>query len=116
MSTETIIRGENRLLVRSLRLSDGSTPLLVSSLALAKATLLQGRTVRAVYTLGTDDELRAGSATDELVLELTSARSAALAEGPVTVRWELRVADADFEAEPDVFIDKIDETPWRIVA
>lgn len=116
MSTETLIRGENRLLTRQLRLSDGTTPLLVSTLAQAKATLLQGRAVRAVFTLGTDDELRAGAETDELVLELTSAQSAALAEGPVTVRWELRVADTDFEAEPDVFIDKIDETPWRIVA
>lgn len=115
MATETIIRGENRLLTRTLRLNDGVTALPVASLALAKVTLLQGGKEKLAFTLGTHAQLRAGGSADEIVFELTSATTLALKAGlPITLRWELRVADADFTAEPGLFIDIQDETPWSL--
>jgi hypothetical protein len=110
-----IIRGENRLLSRSLRLNDGVTPLPVSSLARAAVQLMQAGKVKFTYVAGTNPELRAGAAADELVLELTSAVSLALKPGPVTLRWDLWVADADFLVEPALFKDLQDEIPWSIV-
>lgn len=110
-----LLRGENRLLSRSLRLSDGVTPLLVATLQRASVEVLQAGKVRATYVLGTAPALRAGVATDELVLELTSALTLALKPGPVALRWEFRRVDAAFTVEPGgVFIDRLEETPFTL--
>lgn len=115
MSMPILYRGENRLITRQLRQDDGTTPLLVSALSSVVLKLYQGDTLQGTFTKGTDPQLRAGTGTDELVFELTSTISLALAANlPLTLRWELQLPDADFSAEPSVFIDHQIERPFLI--
>lgn len=101
-----LYRGENRLFTRTLFLQDGTTELLVSELVSAQVELRQGSSVVATYVWGTDSQLRAGSETNELVLEITSALSLTLQlQVPLEAKWTFKVTDADFESEPDAFID-----------
>ncbi len=103
---KTLIPGENRIFRRSLFLEDGVTALLVSALSYASVKLKQGNTVIATYVLGTGTQLRAGSTSSELALEITSAVTAALTTGiPLTAVWTFKVADAGFVNEPNLFID-----------
>lgn len=117
MTQQTLIRGENRLITRAMLLDDGVTPLLRSSLAAAQVQVMQGGVVLHTFVYLTNNQLRAGDANNELLFELTSEVTAALELGDVVLRWKLQVTDADFEVEdPAVFIDFIDETPWRVAA
>jgi hypothetical protein len=108
MSTPKLYRGENRLFQRDLFLENGTTPLLTASLNAATVELIQNDTVLHTYVRGTDVQLRDDVAeTNRLILELTTAVSAGLTPGtPLKARWTLKVADADFEAEPGYFTDK----------
>lgn len=103
---QTIIPGENRLFHRTLFLENGTDPLLVSSLSYASVQLKQGTTVIATYVKGVGTQLRAGTAANELVLEVTSTITGQLViDTPLTAMWTLKVADTDFVNEPGLFID-----------
>lgn len=104
MSTaqHTIVRGENRRLQRTLRQADG-TPLEVSALASAQVELIQSGELARTLTLD-DPEVYPGAGGTSLVLELTSAITAALKPTQLVERWTLRVNDAAFIAEPNVAI------------
>lgn len=104
----TIYRGENRIFARTLFLADGVTSLPVANLAGARVILMQGG--RAVtggeFILGTDDEIREGSAANVLEYEMTSTVSSALKPGTLSLRWTLLVTDAEFTEEAGgTFID-----------
>lgn len=117
MSLPTLYRGGNRLLARTLRLADGETALPVASLAGAKAILMQGGTVCSTAILGTDAQIHVGATEDELVLEITSAVTAAMRPGvQLDVVWLLKLPDAAFVVEPDsVFIDVIKEAVAEVL-
>ena len=116
MSTPTIYPGENRRFSRSLYLENGTTTLPVASLSYARAELYQQGTLLATYLLSAATNLRAGSAANELILELTSTFTATLTEGRVLeVKWTLKVADTDFTQEPNVFVDMQLETLAEIL-
>ena len=101
-----ILQGENRLLPRQLTLADKTTPLPVASLDRVEVVLSQKGSTVATYVLGTNPQVRATGAA-ELVLEITTAVSTALAKGPVHEVWTLERANAEFVAEPGKQVDRI---------
>ncbi len=102
----TIYRGENRRFSRTLYLADGTTELLVASLAGARVQIVQGARITSSFVLGTDAELRAGTAPNELLFDLSSEESAALVPGmPLSLRWTIKIPDADFVADAATFLD-----------
>lgn len=109
----TLFRGENRILRRLLRLSDGVTPLPLANLAPGgiRVQVMQRGSPKASFVLGTDACVRAGTAADELVFEITTAVSGALKAGDVvTLRWTIRYPDAAFAAEPgNLRVDILEE-------
>lgn len=107
MANTTIIRGENRRLIRNLKQADG-TPLLTAALARAQVELLQGGSVLHTFVLGTDDELTAGEDGSSLVLELTSAITLGLSPSNLTERYNLQITDGAYVAEPGKAIHIID--------
>lgn len=101
-----LLQGENRLLTRQLTLADKTTALPVASIEHLSVVLSQkGQTV-ATYTLGSSPQLRASGAA-EVVLEITTALSATLSQGPVREIWTLRQPNAAFVAEPGTQVDRI---------
>lgn len=114
----TLHPGETRIIERQLYQADGTTALLVSSLAAASVELRQNGEVIDTLVLGTDPELRQGSSTSKLALELTSALTALLSPGvPLMLRWKLTVVDALFTVEPSShFKDFTDEEVYDIAA
>lgn len=105
MST-TLRRGDNRIFRFPLTLVDGSTALPLSSLALLSAELKQGETTIDTYIFGTDAELRVGNTSNEIELEVTAAVTAALTKGtPLSAIFREHVADAEFDADSDLFKD-----------
>ena len=106
MTPGSLNRGANQLFSRLLYYEDGVTPLPVNVLDAAIVELSQEGTVIDTFTLGTDNELRAGSAINELILELTSTFTTPLTAGKVLVaKWTLKLPDAEFVVEPNDFID-----------
>lgn len=105
MPSTIIYRGANRLFSFLLTTSDGVTPLAVASLTAVSIDLVQNRVVKDTLVRGTDNELRNGVAANELILELTSALSAALAPGLLTARFHFTVPDEDFDVDVDIFKD-----------
>ena len=113
----TIFPGENRLLPFDLKQADGTTALLLSSLASAVVQLRQGDVVVATLTYGTDAACRQGATTSQLLVEVTSAVSAQLSPGvDLTVRLKLEVTDASFVAEPGRFKDWQDVAVLQVVS
>jgi hypothetical protein len=92
----TLLKGENKIIRRNLFQSDGTTPLNVSSLSLAKVTLIQNGTTIVTYTYGTNPELRLGTAANQLELELKKTVTAALLKGSVIIEWEFEIASTEF--------------------
>lgn len=111
-----LFRGENRIEVRQLTLADGVTALPVASLTAARVEVIQQGVVVGTFVLGTDEELSAGEAANDLKFQLTSAITDELKVGlEVELRWTIIVGDARFDAEPgEVFISKWQETPWKV--
>jgi len=110
-----IFRGENRLFARRFRLASGETTIPVATFSAVQVELIQDGKVRATLVRGTDDELRNGSEADELILELTSTRSRQLKKNlPLTLLWELRIANEAYAAEGGTFIDRVEETPVMV--
>ena len=116
--SETIYRGENRLIQREMFYSDGTTPLPYSSLAAGcSVELRQGDTVVKTLTAGTDAELRGGSTSTSILIELTSTLTNLLSPGvALTLRWKLRITDTRFTVEPGVFIDFTSEEIFDVSA
>ena len=112
-ATTTIIRGENRRLTRNLKNADGSA-LAVASLASAQVELIQGGAVLHTFILATDDELTEGDDGNSLVLELTSAVTAALSPALLKERYTLRITDAAYLVEPGQAIQIIELTDIQI--
>jgi hypothetical protein len=110
MAYLSISKGENVLIRRNLYQSDGTTPLLISTLALCKVTLKQSGAADIVYIEGTNPELREGTATNQVELEIKKAVSAAMAVGEVNAEWQFEVTDATFTVDGvnnQQFIEKI---------
>lgn len=117
MSLPTLYIGENRVVSRSLKQADGTTALLVSSLTYAAVELRQGTTSVKTLVLGTDAELRQGSGSSVLDVELTAAITALLSPNVnLTFRWKLKVADSSFTVDSGTFIDWQDEEVFTIAA
>lgn len=112
-----LYRGSNRLIELQLLQADGATALLASSLTYARVRLFQGDNLVATYVRGADDQLRDDpDATDQLLLELTEALTAALSRNePLTALVALRVADTDFVVDDEEFKDEIELTLARNV-
>jgi hypothetical protein len=89
-------RGANRICTFTLYASDGSTPAPVSGFAAIVAVVIQFRKVVATYELGTDTEIREGSSTNIVEVEIDTTLSASLKEGVVSVKLLLDTTDADF--------------------
>lgn len=106
----TIYPGETRIIERNLFQADGVTALLVSSLLSASAELRQGDTVITTLVKGTNAEIRQGTTTSKLEVELTSAITSLLSPGTLSIRWKLSVANSEFTVQPSqAFIDYTDE-------
>lgn len=95
----TLKRGGNTLIERQLYRVDGTTPLLLSELVTIQAQIKQYGRVLATYNLkpGTaDDEIRQGSSTSKVEIEITKELSDLFREGAVTCKLILEETDADF--------------------
>lgn len=104
-----LYRGANRLF--SLLITDSTgTNLARTSIASAYVEVRFNGAVVDTFVYGTDNEFRAGTASNEYILEITSAFTTALTEaGTLTAKLFLTVTDTDFDVEPDAFKD-IQET------
>lgn len=102
-----LYRGANRLF--SLLITDeNGTALARSSIASAVVGVWFNGVLVDTFTYGTDTEFRAGTASNEYILEITSAFTTALTEaGTLRAKLLLSVTDADFDVEPDAFKDII---------
>jgi hypothetical protein len=89
-------RGANKISTFTLYASDGSTPAPVSGFASIVAMVIQFRRVVATYELGTDTEIREGSSTNIVEVEIDTALSSTFKEGVVSVKLLLDTTDADF--------------------
>lgn len=95
----TLKRGANTLYERQLYRTDGTTPLLISELVTIQAEIIQYGVVLATYTLKptpADDEIRQGSSTSIVEIEITKALSDTFKEGAVNCKLILEETDAEF--------------------
>lgn len=97
MATINIIKGENFVLRRDLQLADNS-PLLVATLTELKADLIQNGVVIKNYTYPSS-ELRDGTTTSQIELEIKEATSLLLSPGMCQIRWYLKRPNAVFQAD-----------------
>ena len=86
MST-TLHRGENRILSRFLKQSDGTTNATVSAFTVITATLSQRGDNIVTYTHGTDAQLRTGGESNEVELEITNTVTRNADPGPLDLLW-----------------------------
>lgn len=109
-----MIKGENKLIQRTLYLENGVTPLDITTLTLMKAQIKQFNRTVAEYILGTDDEIRLKDATtDTIEIEITKTLSALFIEGEVQIQLVLEMPDADFEVDEE-FNDQLSWTAFSI--
>ena len=97
MPITTIIRGENKHLVRALMQTNGA-PLLLALLDVVSVELKRGPKVLATYVLGVDDELIANpgdTVGNQVQLEITTAMSSNTA-GPLTEVWKIELSDLGY--------------------
>lgn len=95
----TLKRGGNTLIERQLYRVDGTTPLLLSELVTIQAQIIQYGRVIASYNLKpgvADSEIRQGSSTSKVEIEITKELSVLFREGPVNCKLVLEETDADF--------------------
>lgn len=91
--------GGNTLIERSLFRIDGTTPLLLSELVTIQAQIIQYGRLKATYTLKpvpADPEIRQGSSTSAVEIEIKKELSETFRQGPVICRLFLEETDADF--------------------
>ena len=100
----TIKRGENAIIQRNLFASDGTTPLLLSSLSLLHAQIIQHGKVLATYIyLPTPNpvqaEIRQGTSTSNIEVEITKDLSDDFKEGSVTMKLIMEQTDAEYAVD-----------------
>jgi hypothetical protein len=107
--------GANKLHEEQLYYSDGTTPLLLADLSLVRCELFQHGRLMASYALKpthTDAEIRQGSSTSIVEIEITKELSATLYEGTLSAKLYLEKTDTDFvvdgEFAPIVEFDIVD--------
>lgn len=106
-----LYRGANHLLERSFLLEDGATALPASDVASLQVELMQAGAVVETLVRGVDGRLRNSGDGTKALLELTAATTSALEKGPLTLRWSLNLADADFDQDGDLYKAILVETP-----
>lgn len=89
-------RGANKICEFTLFETDGTTPKPVSDFVSVVAYVRQYGRVLATYTLGGDNEIREGSSSNIVEVEIDTALSDKFREGSVTVKLRLDETDADF--------------------
>jgi hypothetical protein len=109
----TIKRGENAIIQRNLFASDGTTPLLLSSLSLLHAEIIQYNVVLATYVYlptpnPVQDEIRQGSSTSQIEIEIKKELSLLFKEGDVSMKLIMEQTDAEYES--DTVLRDIDES------
>ncbi len=92
----TLTKGSNKIVTFTLYESDGVTPKPVSDFSMVVALITQFSRLLSTYTLGTDNEIREGSSSNIVEVEIDTALSATFREGAVTVKLSLDETDADF--------------------
>ena len=105
-ATDILKRGSNHLHEEQLYRNDGTTPLLLSELVTINCQIVQYRRVLASYNLKpgvVDDEIRQGSSTSILEIEITKELSATFKEGLVTAILNLEETDAEFIVDGEFF-------------
>ena len=91
MALTKILQGSNRIINRPLKQSDG-TALPAANILTGKVDLVQNGVVKATINFAASpSELRAGADANSLDLELTAARTTALAKAPLTERYYLEI-------------------------
>jgi hypothetical protein len=103
----TIIRGENALIRRNLLASNGTTPVLLSSLVYLSAQIKQFGIVMAEYIMTPEQdpihaEIREGLIPSQVEVEITKTLSDRFKEGPVTMKLSMEQADAEFDEDQEL--------------
>ena len=103
----TIKRGENAVIQRNLFASDGSTALLLSSLSYLVAEVRQFGVTLATYTyLPTPDpvqgEIRQGSSTSNIEVEIVKAVSDLFLEGSVTMKLIMEQTGGEYDSDGEL--------------
>lgn len=106
---ETIIKGENKIILFNLLDEDGGA-LILSTLALLTIEIIQNGFRLALYTYGTDSELSLGSSGNQLKVEIRTTLSDRFVPGIVDAIITTGIPDADFNVDPD----QIDKTKYEI--
>lgn len=94
-----INQGENVLIETTLFESDGTTPLVIANLVLLEARIKQADRVRATYRLGIHNEIRVGSASNKVEVEITRFLAGLLDKGPINLRLVMELEDNTFEVD-----------------
>lgn len=92
-----IAQGENAIVRRNLLKADG-TALLLSTLTLLRAEIIQSGTVIETNTYPSA-KLRQGGSTSQAELEVTTDISAKFKKGRASIRWTIQANSAVFTAE-----------------
>jgi len=95
----TLKRGGNKLIERQLYRADGTTPLLLSEIDSLQAQIIQYGRLLAAYNFkpGTaDSEIRQGSSTSIIEIEITKELSVLFREGAVMCKLLIEDTDAEF--------------------
>lgn len=103
----TIKKGENAIIKRNLFASDGTTPLLLSSLTALSAEIKQYNRVLATYVYSpTPDpaqpEIRQGASTSQIEVEITVELSNKFREGPVTMKLIMGQTSAEYDVDEEL--------------
>lgn len=106
---ETIIKGENKIVLFDLLDEDGA-PLLLSSLTSLSLDIQQNGFSLQNFVYGTDHELEQGATTSQLKFELRSSLSDRFVPGTVNAVITTSLVDADF----DVDQNQVDKTKIEI--
>lgn len=96
---DILIRGGNKLHEQQLYRDDGTTPLLLSELSLLEVDIYQFDRLLATYIYGTDNEIRQGSSTSKVEIEITKELSTKFKEGLVKAKFRMEETDADFDVD-----------------
>lgn len=102
-ANDILIRGGNKLHEQQLYRDDGTTPLLLSELSLLAVDIYQYGRLLDSYELGVDPEIREGSSTSKVEIEITKELSARFREGLVKARFRMEEDDADFDVDTVFF-------------
>jgi hypothetical protein len=106
-----ITQGENCIIRRNLKRAD-KTPLQLAETSLLKAEIIQDGTVLETLTYPVA-KLRQGQTSSQAELEVTTDVTNKFRKGKVSVRWEIRINNAEFDVE-NFQSDKITEVVFDV--